>query len=149
MRLFPESVQAVEQLRMQPQPHGGVGLGDARRAKQLAVAQSQAQVVKLARLVLRGFRRARSRASKQEGAKMRYKPRGVAALQIILGGFPDTMQVEIDKNIGGVSAKTVGELRKVTTWPGNLAVITPDARYPESIIKVGKAGGPKRVSPKP
>src|SRR5215467_1429814 len=47
------------------------------------------------------------------------------------------------------SAKTVGELRKVTAWPGNLAVTTPDACYPESTIKVGKAGGPKRVSPKP
>jgi hypothetical protein len=27
---------------------------------------------------------------------MRYKPKGVAALQMILGGFPDTMRVEID-----------------------------------------------------
>jgi hypothetical protein len=78
---------------------------------------------------------------------MRYKPRSVAALHIALGGFPDTMR-EIDKNIG-VSAKTVGELRKVTTWPENLAVTTPDARYPESTIKVGKASGPKRASPKP
>jgi hypothetical protein len=41
---------------------------------------------------------------------MRYKPKGVAALQMILGGFPDTMRVETDDNIG-VSAKTVGELR--------------------------------------
>ena len=79
---------------------------------------------------------------------MRYKPRGVAALQMILGGFPDTMRVESDNNIG-VSAKTVGELRNVTTWPGNLAVITPDAWYSESTIRVGKASGPKRVSPKP
>jgi hypothetical protein len=79
---------------------------------------------------------------------MRYKPRSVAALQIALGGFPDAMRVEADQGIG-VSAKTVGELRKVTAWPGNLAVTTPDARYPESTIKVGKAGGPKRVSPKP
>ena len=39
---------------------------------------------------------------------MRYKPKGVAALQMILGGFPDTMRVEMDDNIG-VSAKTVGE----------------------------------------
>ena len=79
---------------------------------------------------------------------MRYKPKGVAALQMILGGFPDTMRVEIDDNIG-VSAKTVGELRKLTAWPGNLAVTTPDAVYPESTVKVGKASGPKRVSPKP
>ena len=92
--------------------------------------------------------RARRRAPEQEGAQMRYKPRGVAALQMILGGFPDTMRVEIDHNIS-VSAKTVGELRKLTAWPGNLAVTTPDAVYPESTVKVGKASGPKRVSPKP
>jgi hypothetical protein len=79
---------------------------------------------------------------------MRYKPRSVAALQIALGGLPDAMRVEIDKNIS-VSAKTDGELRKVTAWPDNLAVTTPDARYPESTIKVGKATGPKRASPKP
>ena len=79
---------------------------------------------------------------------MRYKPRSIAALQIALGGFPGAMRVEIDKNVG-VSAKTVGELRKVETWPENLAVTTPDARYPESTIRVGKAAGPKRASPKP
>jgi hypothetical protein len=79
---------------------------------------------------------------------MRYKPRSVAALQIALGGFPDAMRVETDRSIG-VSAKTVGELRKVTAWPENLAITTPDARYPESTIKVAKATGPKRTSPKP
>jgi hypothetical protein len=79
---------------------------------------------------------------------MRYKPRSIAALQIALGGFPAAMRVEVDKNIG-VSAKTVGELRKVTAWPENLAITTPDARYPESTIKVGRASGPKRTSPKP
>jgi hypothetical protein len=79
---------------------------------------------------------------------MRYKPRSVAALQIALGGFPDAMRVETDKGIG-VSAKTVGELRKLTAWPQNVAITTPDARYPESTIKVGKASGPKRASPKP
>ena len=86
--------------------------------------------------------------SRNGRSQMRYKPRSVAALQIALGGFPAAMRVEIDKNIS-VSAKTVGELRKVTAWPENLAVTTPDARYPESTIKVGKATGPKRASPKP
>jgi hypothetical protein len=88
------------------------------------------------------------RKPKREEAQMRYKARSVAALQIALGGFPDAMGVEIDKNIS-VSAKTVGELRKVTAWPENLAITTPDANYPGSTIKVGKAGGPKRTSPKP
>jgi hypothetical protein len=79
---------------------------------------------------------------------MRYKPRSIAALQLALGGLPDTMRVVADQGIG-VSAKTVGELRKVTTWPENLAITTPQERFPESAIKVSKASGAKRVSPKP
>jgi hypothetical protein len=79
---------------------------------------------------------------------MRYKPRSIAALQLALGGLPDTMRVVADQDIG-VSAKTVGELRKVTTWPENLAITTPQERFPESAIKVSKASGAKRVSPKP
>jgi hypothetical protein len=51
---------------------------------------------------------------------MGYKAKSVAALQTLLGGWPDRMQVEVDPDIA-VSAKTVGELRKVTTWPENLA----------------------------
>ena len=79
---------------------------------------------------------------------MRYRPRSIAALQVALGGLPDTMQVEADQGVG-VSAKTVGELRKVTTWPENLAITTPQERFPGSAIKVSKASGAKRVSPKP
>jgi hypothetical protein len=79
---------------------------------------------------------------------MRYKPRSIAALQVALGGLPETMQVEADQDIG-VSARTVGELRKVTAWPENLVITTPQERHPESAIKVTKASGAKRVSPKP
>jgi hypothetical protein len=79
---------------------------------------------------------------------MRYKPRSLAALQIALGGFPDAMRVEAGQDIG-VSAKTVGELRKMTIWPENLAITTPQERAPGSTIRVGKASGPKRTSPKP
>jgi len=43
---------------------------------------------------------------------MRYKPKSIAALQVALGGLPDAMHVEAERGIG-VSAKTVGELRKV------------------------------------
>jgi hypothetical protein len=50
---------------------------------------------------------------------MRYKPKGIAALHIALGGLPDKMRVEVDRNIG-VSANTVGELRKVTSLPENV-----------------------------
>jgi hypothetical protein len=70
-----------------------------------------------------------------------------AALQIILGGFPDTMRVEIDKNIGA-SAKTVGELRK---WRRGRGISQLPPRMPCILraIKVGNASGRKCVSTKP
>ena len=79
---------------------------------------------------------------------MRYKPKSIAALQIALGGLPDKMRVEVDRSIG-VSAKTVGQLRKVTAWPENLVITTPEERRPESAVKVSKASVATRVSPKP
>src|SRR5258708_39276202 len=82
--------------------------------------------------------------SRNGRSQMRYKPRGVAALQIAVGGFPDAMRVETDKNIS-VSAKTVGELRKVTAWPENLAGATPRARDPENTLKLGNATDPKNT----
>jgi hypothetical protein len=48
-----------------------------------------------------------------------------------------------------VSAKTVGELRKVKSWPENLAITTPPEHGPKGTIKVSKASKPTRVSPKP
>jgi hypothetical protein len=76
---------------------------------------------------------------------MRYKPKSIPALHIALGGLPDKMRVEVEANIG-ISAKTVGQLRKMTAWPENLAVTTPhDAK---SAVKVSKASVATRVSPK-
>jgi len=43
----------------------------------------------------------------------RYKCKSIAALDIALSGLPAKMRVEADAGTG-VSAKTVGELRKVT-----------------------------------
>ena len=79
---------------------------------------------------------------------MRYKPRSIAALHIALGGLPAKMRVEVDPSIG-VSAKTVGELRKVTAWPENLVIITPQERHPESTVKISKPTSATRTSPKP
>src|SRR5262245_10296238 len=79
--------------------------------------------------------------------RMRYKPKSAAALHIALGGLPDNMRVEVDPDIR-VSAKTVGELRRVTAWPENLAVTTPQEGYPESSVKVNKANVATRVTPK-
>ena len=78
---------------------------------------------------------------------MRYKPKSVAALHIALGGLADKMRVEVDPN-SGVSAKTVGELRKLKAWPDNLVITTPQERHPESVVTVSKASVKARVSPK-
>ena len=75
---------------------------------------------------------------------MRYKPKNTAALHLALGGLPDRMQVDADDGTG-VSARTVGELRKATTWPENLAITTPLDRHHAVIVsKVGT----KRATPK-
>jgi len=78
---------------------------------------------------------------------MRYKPKSIAALQLALGGLPNQMRVEVDSDIK-ISAKTVRELRKVTVWPENLAITTPQERYPESAVRVSKATVATRTSPK-
>jgi hypothetical protein len=64
----------------------------------------------------------------------RYKCKSIAALDIALGGLPAKMRVEADVGTG-VSAKTVGELRKVTTWSENMVITTPEERSPESAVK--------------
>ena len=63
---------------------------------------------------------------------MRYKPKSIPALHIALGGLPDKTRVEADPDIG-VSAKTVGELRRLAEWPENLAVATPRDRDSEML----------------
>ena len=78
---------------------------------------------------------------------MRYRPKGTAALHIALGGLPDKMRVELDPDVG-VSVRTVGELRKVTTWPENLVITTPQERYPESAVKISKVSVATRYPPK-
>lgn len=78
---------------------------------------------------------------------MRYKPKSTAGLQIALGGLPNKMRVRVDPEVP-VSAKTVGELRRTATWPGNLAITTPENRGPESAVLVSKATVATRVSPK-
>jgi hypothetical protein len=64
----------------------------------------------------------------------RHKCKSIAALQIALGGLPDKMRVEVDPNIR-VSAKTVGELRKMTAWSENLVIKTPQEPGSESAVE--------------
>ena len=78
---------------------------------------------------------------------MRYKAKNIAALHIVLSGLPDKMRVQVDPDIG-VSAKTVGALRKVTAWPENLVITTPRERYPESAVKISKVSVATRYPPK-
>ena len=78
---------------------------------------------------------------------MRYKAKSIAALQLALGSLPDKMRVEVDQDIR-ISAKTVGELRKVTEWPENLVITTPQERYPESAVKISKVSVTTRYPPK-
>ena len=78
---------------------------------------------------------------------MQYKVKSVAALQTLLGGWPDRMRVETDRGIA-LSAKTVGELRKLSDWPANLAITTPPESNRDSAIRVSKATVATRVSPK-
>jgi hypothetical protein len=79
---------------------------------------------------------------------MHYKVKSVAALHILLGGCPDRMRVEADADVG-LSAKTVGELRKVTVLPENLAITTPPVPRPEEIIRVTRVSISSRYAPKP
>jgi hypothetical protein len=78
----------------------------------------------------------------------RYKCKSIAALDMALGGLPAKMRVEADVGTG-VSAKTVAELRKVTTWSENLVITTPQERHDESTVKISKATSATRTSPKP
>ena len=62
------------------------------------------------------------------------------------------MRVEVESGIEvrafiEVRAKTFGDLRKVTVWPENLAITTPQDRYPESAVRV-KVSVAIRTSPK-
>ena len=78
---------------------------------------------------------------------MHYKPKSIDALHIALGGLPSSMRVEVEPKLG-VSAKTVGELRKARVWPENLVITTPQERHPGSAVRVGKASIATRTSPK-
>ena len=84
---------------------------------------------------------------KKEGTPMRYKLKNLAALDIALGSLPNRTRVEVDPGID-VSAKTVGELRKLTAWPENLAIITPHAGDAEGAVKVSRTNVATRTSPK-
>jgi hypothetical protein len=79
---------------------------------------------------------------------MRYKPKCISALQIALGGLPERMRVEADADTP-LTARTVGQLRKLDTWPENLVLTVPEQYHAASCVRIGKANVKGRVSPKP
>jgi hypothetical protein len=70
---------------------------------------------------------------------MRYVPRNVGDLHSVLNRrLSDEMPVEASEETG-ISAKSVGELRRLSSWPGGLVVETPrDHSLPESKVKISK-----------
>src|ERR1700722_961808 len=70
-----------------------------------------------------------------------------ACAGIALGVLPAQMPVKLDADVE-VSAKTVGELRKLSAWPKNLAISTPQDGYPDSAVGVSKVSVAARTSPK-
>jgi hypothetical protein len=69
---------------------------------------------------------------------MQYKPKSLGALHIALGGLPGYMRIEVERGVE-VSAKTVSELRNMTSWPENAVITVPQQHDPESVVKVSKA----------
>ena len=69
---------------------------------------------------------------------MRMRANDVGQLHQALFGVPGDMKVEADPDTG-VSAKTVDELRALTTWPAGLLVIVDRERYPETTVKIIKS----------
>jgi hypothetical protein len=57
--------------------------------------------------------------------------------RIALGGLPAQMPIKVDADID-VSAKTVGEFRKLSACPENLAITTPQDGCPDSVVRVSK-----------
>jgi hypothetical protein len=71
-------------------------------------------------------------------------------LRVLKSTLPrSALQRIIAANGSTMSAKTVGGLRKVSAWPDNLVMTTPQERYAGSVIKVSKTSVATRVTPKP
>jgi hypothetical protein len=71
---------------------------------------------------------------------VRYKPATIEDVRKCLDHCPDYMKVEVKRDIP-VVAKTVGDLRSLSTWPPGLALSLrlPGDRYPESVVEVHRA----------
>src|SRR5262249_56999608 len=86
------------------------------------------------RVVVKDSIFARNQSQKPDGRNSK----SIGALHIALGGLPGHMRIEVEPGIA-VSARTVGEHRKATSWPENLVITTPQEHYPDRLVKVSKA----------
>ena len=67
---------------------------------------------------------------------MRYTPKTIGDLRIVLSGLDPNMTVEVGPDVP-LAATTVADLRTLTTWPRGLVLIVPrDRGGPESLVKV-------------
>jgi hypothetical protein len=71
---------------------------------------------------------------------MRYVPRNLGNLHSVLNRrLSDEMPVEASEETG-ISAKSVRELRRLSSWPGGLVVETPpDPSRPHSTVMISIA----------
>jgi hypothetical protein len=67
-----------------------------------------------------------------------YTPATMDELQRVLAGCPEQMRVEIDIGIQ-VTALTVADLKTQISWPRRLAVMVPEEKRPDQVVKVMRA----------
>jgi hypothetical protein len=71
---------------------------------------------------------------------MRFVPKDMPDLHIVLDRLPDDMPVEIDPGIE-IIAVNVADLRKIDVLPPDLLVGIPAQKLPNSAVRVNRIGG--------
>jgi hypothetical protein len=71
---------------------------------------------------------------------VRHAPQTIQDLRTCFHGYPSYMKVEVKGDVR-VFAKTVADLRSLSTWPPGLILNfpRPGHRYPESVVEVERA----------
>jgi hypothetical protein len=71
---------------------------------------------------------------------LRHAPQTIQDLRTCLRGYPPYMKVEVKRDVP-VVAKTVGDLRSLSTWPPGLVLNfpRPGDRHPKSVVEVERA----------
>ena len=79
-----------------------------------------------------------SRRGQRKGNPLvRHKPENIDGVRACLDGYPGDTKVEVKSGVP-VVAKTVADLRSLSTWPPGLILNfpRPGDRYPESVVVV-------------